>query len=199
MLLSQGAMSNLAHRPRHPFADYLDVEDMSPAVRHEFIDGEILAMAGGSVEHSALATAFCGLLFTHLRGGTCRVHSSDLRIRIREANVSTYADAAVLCDPIERDSQSTTLVTNPRVVVEVLSASTEDYDRQEKRLYYQLLASLREYVLVAQDKRRIEVWSRDGSGWNHAVYEAGKRAPLESIGFELDVDELYRAAGVSVA
>lgn len=191
-------MTNVAHRRRHTFADYLEVEEMSPAVKHEFVDGEIFAMAGGTVEHSSLATAVSGLLFAHLRGGPCHAHASDLRIRIREANVSTYADAVVVCDPVERDPDSPTHVTNPRVAVEVLSPSTEDYDRSEKRLYYQMLPSLEEYVLVAQDKRRVEVWRRDGAGWAHAVFEAGARAPIESIRFALDVDELYEAAGVNV-
>ena len=199
VLQSPEAVKGLAHRRRHTLEDYLDVEEMSPAVRHEFVNGEILAIAGGSVEHSALATTFCGLLFAHLRGSTCHVHSSDLRIRIPEANVSTYADAAVVCDPVERDSQSATHVTNPRLVVEVLSESTEQYDREEKRLYYQLLPSLEEYVLVAQDKRKIEVWSRAAGTWSHAAYEAGTRVRLGSIEFELHVDELYTAAGVRVA
>ena len=190
-------MTNLAHRRRHTFADYLDVEQMSPAVKHEFVDGEIFAMAGGTVEHSALSTAFTGLLFAHLRGTGCHVHSSDLRIRIREANVSTYADAVVVCDPLERDPESTTHVTNPRVVVEVSSPSTEEYDREEKRGYYQLLPSLREYVIVRQDRRCVEVWRRDGQGWSHSMHEGGARLALGSIGFELDVDELYEVAGVA--
>lgn len=192
-------MTKLAHRRRYTVADYLDVEEMSPAVKHEFVDGEIFAMAGGTVEHSALATTVSGLLFAHLRGGPCRAHSSDLRLRIREANVSTYADAVVLCDPVERDPDSPTHVTNPRVVVEVLSPSTEDYDRSEKRLYYQMLPSLQEYVLVAQDKRCVEVWRREEGGWAHDVFHAGTRVELESIRFILDVDELYDAARVSVS
>jgi len=191
-------MTNLAHRRRHTFAEFLDVESMSPAVKHEFIDGEILAMAGGTVEHSALATAFSGLLLAKLRGTPCRVHSSDLRIRVREANVSTYADAVVVCDPVKRDPDSPTHVTNPKVIVEVLSASTEDYDRGEKRLYYQMLPSLQEFVVVAQDRRRVEVWRRDGGAWAHTIHEAGARVSLPSIDFELGVDELYAIAGVTV-
>ncbi len=191
-------MTNLAHRRHNTFADYLEVEAMSPAVRHELVDGEIFAMAGGTVEHSALATTVSGLLLIHLRGGPCRVHSSGLRVRIRPANVSTYADAVVVCDPVERDPESPTHVTNPRVVVEVLSPSTEDYDRNEKRLYYQMLPSLQEYVLVAQDERRVEVWQRDDTGWAHSEHGAGARVELGSIHFILDVDELYSVAGVSV-
>lgn len=192
-------MTSAAHRRRHTFADYLDIEERSPAVKHELVHGEILAMAGGSIEHAALSLAFGGLLMSHLRGGPCRAYSSDLRIRIREAEVATYADATVVCDPVERDPDSPTHVTNPRVVVEVLSPSTEEYDREEKRLYYQRLASLREYVLVAQDRRYVEVWRRDGRGWAREVHGAGARASLPSIDFELDVDDLYEIAGVHVA
>jgi Uma2 family endonuclease len=154
-------------------------------------------MAGGTVEHSALATAILGLLFAHLRGGPCRPHGSDLQISIRAADVATYADAAVVCDPVERDPDSPTHVTNPRLIVEVLSPTTERYDREQKRLYYQQLDALREYVLVAQDRRRVEVWSRTDQGWIHAVYESGAQAPLPSIAYLLDVDELYTAAGVA--
>ena len=155
-------------------------------------------MAGGSVERSALATALAGMLFAHLRGGPCRPHGSDLRISIRPADVATYADAAVVCDPVERDPESPTHVTNPRIVVEVLSPTTERYDREQKRLYYQQLASLREYVLVAQDRRRVEVWrrEREDGPWSHAAYGPGEAAPLTSIGYALDVDALYDATGV---
>jgi Uma2 family endonuclease len=99
---------------------------------------------------------------------------------------------------VERSADSPTHVTNPRIVVEVLSPTTERYDREQKRLYYQELPSLQEYVLVAQDRRRIEVWRRSGEGWEHAIYEAGATAPLPSIDFEIDVDELYEIAGVNV-
>lgn len=185
-----------ALRPRYTFAEYVDLERRSREVKHEYVAGEIFAMAGGSVEHSALASALLGLLFAHLRGRPCRPHGADLQISIRAAEVATYADVAVVCDPIERDVDSPTHVTNPRIVVEVLSPSSERYDREQKRLYYQQLDSLREYVLVAQDRRRVEVWQRSSAGWDHTVHEAGVRAPLPSIGYVLDVDELYDAAGV---
>lgn len=185
-----------SHRRRYTLADYLDVENQSPTLKHELVQGEIFAMAGGSIEHAALSTSVSAMLVTGLRGGTCRVYSSDLRIRIVEAGVATYADVTVVCDPVERDRESPTHVTNPRVVVEVLSPSTEDYDRNEKRLYYQMLPSLREYVLVAQTQRRVEVWRREGAEWILTVYEAGGRAQLSSIGVELDVDAIYDVAGI---
>lgn len=108
----------------------------------------------------------------------------------------TYADAVVVCDPVERDPESPSHVTNPRVVVEVLSPSTQRYDREQKRLYYQQLESLQEYVLVAQDRRHVEVWRRDGDGWAHAAFGPATTASLPSIDFELNVDDLYAAAGV---
>jgi Uma2 family endonuclease len=182
--------------PRHTFAEYIELEQRSREVKHEYVAGEIFAMAGGSVEHSALATTMLGLLFTHLRGGPCRPYGSDLQISIRAAEVATYADAAVVCDPVECDADSPTYVSNPRVIVEVLSPTTERYDREQKRLYYQQLDSLREYVLVAQDRRRVEVWSRADSAWDHAVYTQGSQAQLASIDYALDIDELYNLAGL---
>jgi Uma2 family endonuclease len=102
-----------------------------------------------------------------------------------------------VCDPVECDPDSPTHVTNPRVIVEVLSSTTERYDREQKRLYYQQLDSLCEYVLVAQDRRRVEVWQRSAdAGWTHTTYDSPARAPLPSIAYELDVDELYDAAGI---
>lgn len=104
----------------------------------------------------------------------------------------------LVCDPVERDPDSPTHVANPRVIGEVLSPSTEDYDREEKRRYYQQLISLGEYVLIDQDRRRVEVWRRKGDGWVHTVHEAGAKAPLPSIDLELEVDELYEVAGIDV-
>lgn len=184
-----------ALRPRYTFAEYLEIERRSRDVKHEYVDGEIFAMAGGSVEHSALASAVVGLLFTHLRGGPCHAHGSDLQISIRAAGVATYADAAVVCDPVEHDPESPTHVTNPVVVFEVLSPSSERYDREQKRLYYQQIGSLQAYVVIAQDRRRVELWRREGQEWSHSIHEPGAAVPLSNLDYRLDVDELYDAAG----
>jgi Uma2 family endonuclease len=187
-----------ALRPRWTFEEYLSVEERSGEIKHEYVAGEIYAMAGGTVEHSSLATTLAGLFLAHLRGGPCRPHGSDLRLFIERAEVATYADVTVVCDPVERAESSPTHVTNPRVVVEVLSPATERYDREQKRLYYQQLESLREYVVVAQDHRRIEVWRREGDSWAHSIHDAGDSAPLPSIDYRISVDELYDTAGVQV-
>ena len=111
--------------------------------------------------------------------------------------LATYADAAVICgDPI-RDPASPTHVTNPIVLVEVLSQSTEAYDRGEKRAHYQQIASRREYVLVAQDRREIEVHARPTGGiWQRSVHRTAQTVDLPSLGIQFTVDELYSAAGV---
>ena len=185
-----------ALRPRYTVAEYVELERGSVGVKHEYVGGEIFAMAGGSPEHAALTNALVVLIGSHLRGGKCRTYSSDLRIAIEGADVYTYADVSVICDPVLRHPSSESHVTNPRIVVEVLSPATERYDREQKRLYYQQLASVQEYVLVAQDRRRIEIWQRGANGWSQETYGAGAKVPLGSIDFTLDVDMLYTEAGL---
>lgn len=177
--------------------DYLSVEEMS-SVRHEYLNGEIFAMAGGTPEHAALAAAIVVLLGQKLQGTPCRPYSADLRIRILESGLATYADASVICgDPI-RDPASPTHVTNPSLVVEVLSPSTEEYDRGEKRDHYQRIPSLKHYVLVAQDRRRIEVFARTAAGaWEERSYEAGEDVTLRALNVGFSVDVLYEAAGLT--
>lgn len=168
-------------------------------VRHELIRGEIVAMAGGTPEHAALAGAISALLGAQLRGKPFRTYSADLRLRVAATGLAPYADASVVCDPIVRDPHSPTHVLNPRVVFEVLSPGTEAYDRGEKREHYEQMDALREYVLVSQDKRRVELWSRGGSSqaWSHTVSGPGEVVELLSIDCQLDVSELYATAGLA--
>lgn len=183
-------------RRNYSFDDYLHVEEVS-AVRHEFLDGQILALAGGTPEHAALSAAALVALGASLTGKTCRLYSGDLRIRVLATGLATYADASVLGGDPERDSESPSHVTNPTVIVEVLSKSTEDYDRGEKREHYQQIASLREYVLVAQHRRHIEVFARSAAGaWTVTVSGPGQTPELPSVGVSLSVGAIYDAAGV---
>ena len=185
-------------RRHYTLEDYLGVEEMS-SVRHEFVDGQIFAMAGGTPEHAALSAAALVLLGSKLRGGRCRPYSSDLRIRVLATGLATYPDAAVICGEALRDPASPSHVTNPSVVVEVLSASTEEYDRGEKREHYQNIETLREYVLIAQERRRVEVFSRSANGaWAHHVYGSGDAVQLPSLDLAFSADELYDAAGLSL-
>ena len=186
--------------PRHSYTlrDYLDVEEVS-VVRHELINGEIVAMAGGTPEHAALASAIPALLGAQLSGKPYRTYSADLRIRVQATGLATYADASVVCDPVLRDPSSPTHVVNPKLVFEVLSPATEQYDRGEKREHYQQIDTLREYLLLSQATARVELWSRpDSSGaWSYTVYGAGDIIDLPSIACHLDLNELYATAGIA--
>ncbi len=175
----------------YTYAQYLAHEAASN-VKHEYLDGEIYAMAGGSPEHAFLAMAVGSLLRPQLEGKPCRVSSSDLRVRVVETGLATYPDVSVVCGPLERDPQSQETVLNPTLVVEVLSEGTERYDGGEKFEHYKRILSFQEYVLVSQNESRIEVWRRQGDSWIHQEGRAGGRVSLQSIDCQLDVDEVYR-------
>lgn len=172
------------------YAEYVAAEKASP-VRHEYLKGAVFAMTRGTPEHGALAAAAMGELGSALRGKPCRVYSSDLRIRVVETELATYPDASVVCGKLETAPDDSNAVVNPTLLVEVLSDSTEAYDRGAKAAHYRRIASLREYVLIAQNEKRIEVYRRNQRG-NWELFEAQSGVlELESLGIGLDVDAVY--------
>jgi Uma2 family endonuclease len=182
-----------AHRVHYTFREYLAHEAASN-VKHEYLDGQIYAMAGGTPSHAALASAVSGQLYAQLRGGPCKIHSSDLRVRVLATGLATYPDVTIVCGPRELDPEDENTVTNPTLVIEVLSPSTEEYDRGEKLEHYQRIPALRQVVLVSQDARRLDVWTRgEADKWTHAEVPEGGVADLDSIGGRLDVREVYEA------
>lgn len=185
-------MGQPAPEPYVSYAEYVAAEEKS-LTRHEWIDGVIYDMSGGTPDHAGLGATIGRLLGNQLAGKRCRVFTSDLRIRVAATRMSTYPDVSVVCGRLERDPDSATAVTNPTVLVEVLSDSTEAYDRGEKFAHYRRIPSLREYVLVAQDPPLIEVFRKNEAGQWVLVAEAGpgQQAVLESIGCALGVDEAY--------
>ena len=179
---------------RYTYADYLALEAASN-VRHEFLAGEIYGMAGGTPEHAALGMAVGSALLAQLRGGPSRVYSSDLRIRVLATGLATYPDVTVLCGEPQRDPESPTTLVNPRVVVEVLSDSTVDYDRGEKLQHYRQIATLGAVVFVWHSEPRIEVWARgENDAWVVRDAGAGEIATIAAIGCRLVVDDVYRDA-----
>lgn len=184
----------MAEPPRQTFSfdAYLELEEVSP-VKHEFLAGEVWAMAGGTLDHAAISVNVSTLLSISLRGRPCRVYSSDLRVRVLATGLGTYPDVTVVCgrpdfDGADRKQQT---VTNPRVIVEVLSPSTVNYDRGEKLTHYQQVASLQEIVLVESDEHRVDVWQRTGDGWTLNSVTTGS-IRLDSIDVEVPVAEIYR-------
>jgi Uma2 family endonuclease len=173
------------------YAAYLEAERRADR-RHEYLRGEVYAMAGGSPEHARLAAAVSGELRAALRGRPCAVFSSDLRVRIEETDRTTYPDVTVVCGERRVSAVDPDALTNPTLIVEILSDSTESDDRGEKFAHYRRLASLCEYVLVSQRARRVEVFRRTADGWT--LHEAGPSETLRlaSIEATLSVDDLYR-------
>lgn len=184
-------MTTRARRRNYTYAEYLVLEEGS-SVRHEFFDGEIYAMAGGTPTHAALAASIIGLVRAQLRTG-CRVYTSDLRVRIPETGLSTYPDVTVVCGQTIRAVDDPHAVTNPVLLVEVTSHSTEDYDRDEKLAQYQQLPSVQEVLIVSH--RRVELLCHrrelDGN-WTARHAGAGETLALASVGATLIVDEVYR-------
>lgn len=184
-------MSTPARR-RVSFAEYLRLEEYSN-LRHEFFEGAMYAMAGGTPRHAALTSRVIVALGAQLRGRPCEVFDPDLRIRVAATGLATYPDVSVVCGPLETDPEDPNSVLNPVVLVEVLSDSTEEYDRGEKLDHYRRIAALREVVLVSHRAAAIDVWQRHDGDWSCETYGAGSRVPVRSIGCELDVDDLYRS------
>ncbi len=170
--------------------DYLRLEAQS-AVKHEYRDGEVYAMAGASDAHVTIAGNLCALLRNHLRGTGGRVYISDMKARIEARNRFYYPDLLVTCDP--QDAEISTYKRFPRLIVEVLSDSTEAFDRGDKFMDYQALSSLQEYVLVNTRQQRVECFRRSEAGlWVLQSYttESGS-FDLESVKFSGTMSDLY--------
>ena len=191
-------MNEPARKLTFTFAEYLEQERASD-VKHEFVNGEIFAMAGGTIAHGRLASMVNATLVAQLLGRPCEVYTSDVRIRVLATGLATYPDISVVCGGLELDPADANTVVNPIVLIEVLSDSTEGYDRGEKFAHYQHLPSLQEYMLVSQHGPRIEVFRRnqDGKTWTLHIAKASESATLASIGCEVAVDNVYVSAFAS--
>jgi Uma2 family endonuclease len=190
-------MSEPRRLHRYTYADYVALETISTG-KHEFLDGEIYAMAGGSEEHSALAAAMVHALVNAVGDRPCRVHTSDLRIYVEEAGLATFPDASVICGPLQQHEASPTATAlNPMILVEVTSDSSEDYDAGAKLEYYRTIPALREYVIVSHRERRITVHARAaGGGWDSRVAIRGGEVEIASLEVQLKVDEIFRNSSV---
>lgn len=176
---------------RYTFQEYLELEEVS-RVRHEFLAGEIYAMAGGTPEHAAISAHITALLGPQLE--QCKIYSSDLRVRVLATGLATYPDVTLICGRSERDPESPTHVTNPTLIVEVKSRSTEEYDRGEKLEHYKQVPSLKTILLVNHRLPELEMWEREGSRWHSRKFGPGEVVRLTAVDASLSVDEVYAAA-----
>jgi len=186
-----------AEKQRYTISEYLRRE-RDALDKHEYRDGEIVMMAGGTGDHSLIMANVIRELGNILKGKPCHVYESNLRIRVPRKVLYTYPDVAVICGKRETDANDTfgETFTNPRLIVEVLSPSSEAYDRGEKFGYYRELDSLQEYVLVSQEACRIETFFRQSEGTWLLTPVSGLSAKvnLRSVEVELPLSEVY--AGV---
>ena len=178
-------------KPGYTVEDYLALE-LSTQQKHEYFQGEVFAMTGASFAHTVVAGNVGGELRLQLKGKPCRVASADLRVRAGDSGLYTYPDVVVVCGPPKLEQPGDTL-TNPVVIIEVLSEATEAYDRGRKFELYQSIDSLTDYLLVAQDTPRIEHFQRQSGGqW---IYTLANRldasVAIASIGCELKLAEVY--------
>jgi Uma2 family endonuclease len=161
--------------------------------RHELVDGRIIAMSGGTFRHSLITANIGSALAAALRERPCLLLSPDMRIKT--ADRYTYADVSIVCGPFELEDQHQDTLLNPSVIIEVLSPSTESYDRGVKFASYRTLTSMTDYILVAQDKVHVEHFRRQpGDAWLLRTYGPGQRLVLDSIGCAIEIDEFYRSA-----
>ena len=167
--------------------EYLTL-DQSIDVRHEFVDGYVYAMSGGTLDHDAIGGNVRTALHIALRGGSCRVYGPDARVRLGPRRY-VYPDAVVTCHPDDRGGKL--YVEHPRVIVEVLSESTEAYDRGKKMLYYQACSSVREYVLVNTRLRRVEVYERDDTIWTYRAYDDAAAVSLSIADIQITLANVY--------
>jgi len=185
-------MVRVAERSHLTADEYLAWERQQP-VKHEFFHGEVFAMAGGSMRHNALCGRLIEVLGTQLRG-RCVVLTSDQRVVSMRSERYVYPDVSVVCGPAMAEPGHTDVLVNPAILIEVLSESTEQYDRGLKWDGYQRIESLTDYVLVSQAEARIEHFRRDRNRtWVYQLAGVGERLTLSS-GVDLDVDAIF--AGV---
>jgi Uma2 family endonuclease len=176
---------------RHTFAEYLVLE-ASSGERYEFLDGQVFAMSGGTPTHSRLTANVIFSLMGQLAGRPCTVFTADLRVRVSATGLATHPDVTVVCGSLEVDPEDPNTGTNPRVLVEVLSPTTEKYDREEKFAHYRRIPSLGAYVLVSQMERRVEVFTRAEDGtWILRDVLAGT-ADIAPIHCTLQLEDVYR-------
>ena len=159
--------------------------------KHELINGQVYAMTGGSINHGRIAIKLTALFDAHLEGSGCITGNSDIKVKIVESEDYTYPDASVTCD--ERDKTTTQYITYPCLIVEVLSKSTEAYDRGGKFRMYQNNPVLKDYLLVSSTSIEIDLYHKNDAGqWMIINYGAGDTIELKSINLSFPIEQVYR-------
>jgi len=169
--------------------EYLDWEE-EQQIKHEYLGGQVYAMSGGTVNHGRIAANFIIIFGNHLRGSGCRVQTSDVKVEIPKFREYVYPDVSVTCD--ERDKTATKSISHPCLIVEVLSPSTEGYDRGGKFKLYQRSESLQDYVLVNAEKMEVDLYRKNEQGkWEIINYELENLVELQSVNLTFAIEQIY--------
>lgn len=176
--------------PYYVDADTYLLWEEQQSSRHEYIDGKVLAMAGGTMPHVDIIVNLGAILRNHVRGKGCKVRTSDAKVGITDQGAFFYPDVVVTCDP--RDQNARQFTSYPCLIMEVLSPGTEAYDRGAKFAQYRRLATLKEYVLISADQISVEVFRLNNQGkWEFIPYETGEDIELLSIDLHLPIAQVY--------
>lgn len=180
-------------KTKHSPTEYLAREEQAET-RSEYFAGAIFAMAGASIEHNQIKENLSGELFSRLKSSQCRTFSSDQRLKVDPTGLYTYPDLMIVCGPVERDPLNAHTIVNPTVLFEVLSPSTEAYDRGAKFLQYQKIPSVREIVLVGEIARVVQVFERQENGsWSLRTFaDPEEHIRLSSVAIEIPMSDVFR-------
>jgi len=181
---------------KYPFMsveDYLVLNRTSKDTRYEYLEGEIHMLAGGSPDHSIIIANLTATIKGPLKGSQCRVYNSDVQLKLSEKRY-VFPDITISCD--ERDRNQKETIRYPRVVVEVLSPTTEATDRGKKAAYYRACPTIQEYVMVDSEEIFIEVHRRE-ERWTINTFEAGDTVTLESLGIQFPIEDAYEGTGLT--
>ncbi|MBV9259203.1 MAG: Uma2 family endonuclease [Ktedonobacteraceae bacterium] len=183
--------------PEYPFMDvkdYLALDEKAISVRYEYIDGRLLMLAGGSPDHSIIATNIASILHAALRKTPCTVYNSDIHFKLSESRY-VHPDVTVGCD--ERDRSKKDNIQYPRLIIEVLSPGTENVDKGEKLEMYLDYPSIEEYILIASQKKIVEVYHRDEDTWVSRIYKPGSIIHLKSINVSVPFEDIYEKTSLA--
>jgi len=182
----------LQSQPRFTFEDYL-ASEREADVRHEYVNGQVFNMVGASAEHNIIVANITSALVSQLKGRSCLVFATDMKLRIDTVDACKYPDLMALCGECQFMDERRDVLQNPSLIIEVLSASTEAYDRGEKFALYRRISSLCEYVLVSQERRHVELFTKqtDG-GWLLTEYsDDNNKVQLASVACDLSLKAIY--------
>lgn len=178
----------LEHTPIMSVEEYFRLEENNPDARYEYLDGYVYLMSGGSANHATIGGNIYAILKSLLRGGPCRAYNSDMKVRVSETRYF-HPDITVSCDA--RDRGTADFIQSPRIVVEVLSPTTEAFDRGRKLQCYTACPTIEEYLLVDPRSMRIEIYRKEQKKWIYDAFEAGDEVELASLGVHFPVIDAY--------